>query len=123
MSVLEQFATTVEGALNVKRVFGEPYVKDGLTVIPTARVMGGFGAGEGAPAPGEEGTTAPSGTGGASFLRAFPSGVFVIKDDKVRWLPAVDVNRLFMGMQVFAIVALFIGRSIVRARAKALAPA
>jgi hypothetical protein len=23
-----------------------------------------------------------------------PAGVYVIKDDKVRWLPAVDVNRL-----------------------------
>jgi uncharacterized spore protein YtfJ len=34
-------------ALTVKRVFGEPYEKDGVTVIPAARVQGGAGAGGG----------------------------------------------------------------------------
>ena len=32
-------------ALTVKRVFGEPYEKDGLTIIPAARVQGAVGAG------------------------------------------------------------------------------
>jgi uncharacterized spore protein YtfJ len=34
-------------ALTVKRVFGEPYEKDGVTIIPAARVQGGAGAGGG----------------------------------------------------------------------------
>ena len=34
-------------ALTIKRVFGEPYEKDGVTVIPAARVQGGAGAGGG----------------------------------------------------------------------------
>jgi uncharacterized spore protein YtfJ len=33
--------------LTVKRVFGEPYEKDGVTVIPAARVQGGAGGGSG----------------------------------------------------------------------------
>ena len=33
--------------LTIKRVFGEPYEKDGVTVIPAARVQGGAGAGGG----------------------------------------------------------------------------
>ena len=33
--------------LTVKRVFGEPYEKDGVTVIPVARVGGGAGGGGG----------------------------------------------------------------------------
>jgi uncharacterized spore protein YtfJ len=34
-------------ALTVKRVFGEPYEKDGVTIIPAARVQGGAGTGSG----------------------------------------------------------------------------
>jgi len=30
-------------AVTVKRVFGEPFEKGGITFIPTARVMGGRG--------------------------------------------------------------------------------
>jgi uncharacterized spore protein YtfJ len=123
MNVLEQFATKAEEALNVRRVFGEPYAKDGVTIIPTARVMGGFGAGEGGPTGGQPGAEQASGVGGGSFLRAMPSGVYVIKGDRVRWLPAVDVNRLFVGMQLVAIVALLVGRSIARTRSRAVAAA
>jgi len=32
-------------ALTVKRVFGEPYEKNGVTMIPVARVQGGAGGG------------------------------------------------------------------------------
>ena len=34
-------------ALTVKRVFGEPYEKDGVTIIPAASVQGGAGGGSG----------------------------------------------------------------------------
>jgi uncharacterized spore protein YtfJ len=33
--------------LTVKRVFGEPYEKDGVTIIPAARIQGGAGGGSG----------------------------------------------------------------------------
>ena len=41
--------------LTVKRVFGEPYEKNGVTVIPVARVQGGAGGGgsEGPPGQGK----------------------------------------------------------------------
>jgi uncharacterized spore protein YtfJ len=38
-------------ALTVKRVFGEPYEKDGVTIIPAATVQGGAGGGSAATAP------------------------------------------------------------------------
>jgi uncharacterized spore protein YtfJ len=37
----------VRDALTVKRVFGEPYEKDGVTIIPAARVQGTAGGGGG----------------------------------------------------------------------------
>ena len=101
-------------AFTVRRVFGEPYEKDGVTVIPAARVQGAAGGG-GGEAPGGEG----SGTGTGFAMNAKPFGVFVIKGGEVAWRPAIDVNRLALGGQVVGIVALLTIGSIVRKRRKA----
>lgn len=102
-----------EDAISVRRVFGEPYEKEGVTVIPTARVTGGAGGGRGE-APDGEG----SGTGTGFGLSAKPVGVFVIADGDVRWRPAVDVNRVILGGQLVAITALLMIRAIAKARAR-----
>ena len=53
-----------------QRVFGEPYDRpDGATVIPVANVRGG------------------------RRPRATPLGVFVVRDGKASWTPAVDGTR------------------------------
>ena len=95
-------------AMTVRRVYGDPYQEDGITVIPAAHVMGGGGGG---------GDTL--GNGGTGFgLSARPVGAFVIKDGDVQWRPALDLNRaIFMG-QIVAIVALLTMRSIAKAFAK-----
>jgi uncharacterized spore protein YtfJ len=87
-------------ALSVRRVFGEPYVVDDVTVIPVARVAGGGGGGGG------EGT-GPDDSGGRGFgtgfgLRAHPVGVYEVRDGRVEWKPTVDVSRLARGGQVLA---------------------
>ena len=96
-------------ALTVQRVFGEPYVKGALTVIPAAKISGGGGGGASSPGEG-------SGSGAGFGMSAKPAGVYAIKDDKVSWQPAVDVNRVILGGQLVALVALLVLRSIVRAR-------
>jgi uncharacterized spore protein YtfJ len=100
-----------EDAISVRRVFGEPYEKEGVTVIPAARVTGGAGGGRGE-APDGEG----SGTGTGLGLSAKPVGVFVIADGGVTWRPAVDVNRVILGGQLVAIAALLMIRGIAKAR-------
>jgi uncharacterized spore protein YtfJ len=100
-------------ALTVKRVFGEPYEKDGVTVIPVASVQGGAGGG-GGEGPDSQGKGSGSGFG----LRARPVGAFVIRGDELTWRPAVDVNRIVLGGQVVAVAALLTIRAIVKARAK-----
>lgn len=99
--------------LTVKRVFGEPYVRDGVTVIPAAKIQGGAGGGTGE---GPEGQG--SGTGTGFGLNAKPLGVYVLKDGDAVWRPAVDVNRLILGMQVVAVTALLLVRAVVKTRAK-----
>jgi uncharacterized spore protein YtfJ len=74
--------------MTVRRVYAEPYEKDGVTVIAGAVVSGGGGGGGGHDNQGQEGE------GGGFGLTARPAGAFVIKGGKVRWRPAVDVNRL-----------------------------
>lgn len=112
MEVQEVIAQTRD-ALTVKRVFGEPYEKDGVTVIPAARVRGGAGGGGGEGPQGEG-----KGSGSGFGLDARPVGAFVIHGDQMTWRPAVDVNRIILGGQIVAIVALLTIRAIAKARAR-----
>jgi uncharacterized spore protein YtfJ len=100
-------------ALTVKRVFGEPYEKDGVTIIPAARVQGGAGGGSGEDPQGQS-----TGSGSGFGMTARPVGAFIIRDGELSWRPAVDVNRIVLGGQVVAIVALLTVRAFIRARAK-----
>jgi hypothetical protein len=48
-----------------------------------------------------------------------PAGAIVIKGDDVRWVPAIDINRIVLGMQIVSIVLILAVRSISRARVAA----
>ena len=106
-----ELATTVRDAITVSRVFAETYEKDGVTVIAAATVAGGGGGGGGHDERGQEGE------GGGLGVIARPAGAYVIKDGRVWWRPAVDVNRLFATVGVVAVAYLFTRVRIQRARA------
>ncbi|HYV01277.1 MAG TPA: sporulation protein [Actinomycetota bacterium] len=110
---VQDVITEARDTLTVKRVFGEPYERNGVTVIPAARIQGGGGGGGGE---GPEGQG--KGSGGGFGLSARPIGAFLIRGDEMAWRPAVDVNRIVLGSQIVAIVALLTMRTIVKARAK-----
>ena len=101
-------------AVTVKRVFGDSYERNGVTLIPAASLRGGAGGGKGEGGAGDAATG--SGSGGGFGLTAKPAGVYIIEDGKVRWQPAVDVNRIVLGGQIVAIVGLLVLRSILRRR-------
>ena len=42
---VDEIMSQARDSLGSKRVFGEPYEKNGVTVIPAAKVMGGAGGG------------------------------------------------------------------------------
>ena len=100
-------------AMTVRRVYGDPYEKNGVTVIPAARVQGGAGGGTGV-GPKDQGGR---GSGTGFGINAKPAGVFVVKGDDVSWRPAVDVNKVILGGQIVAILALLVARSIAKSRA------
>mgnify|MGYP001546095073 CR=1 FL=1 len=93
----------------VKRVFGEPIERDGVTIVPVARIMQGGGGGEGGNADSEGG-------GGGFGIIGRPVGVYRIEDGEVTWVPAVDVTRIALGGQIVGIVALLVFRSIFKRR-------
>jgi uncharacterized spore protein YtfJ len=111
---VQEVIAQARDALTVKRVFGEPYEKDGVTIIPAARVQGGAGGGGGEDAQGQG-----RGSGSGFGMTARPVGAFIIRGGELSWRPAVDVNRVILGVQVVAVVALLTARTILKARAKA----
>jgi uncharacterized spore protein YtfJ len=117
---LRELAAGVTDTASVKRVFGQPIEKDGLTVIPVASVRGGFGGGEGPSAGTTEagGQARPMSWGGGGAFSAVPAGVYVIKDGNLAWHPAVDQNRVIFLSMLTGVVGLLVVRSIVRTLAK-----
>ena len=86
---MSELAASLRDTATVARVFGQPYERDGVTVIPAAVVRGGAGGGAG-----KKDSTGEEGEGGGLGLVARPAGAYVIKDGAVTWQPAVDVNRI-----------------------------
>lgn len=113
MSKVDEILEGARDTLTVRRVFGEPFEKNGVVVIPAASVHGGGGGGEGEPGEGQ-----PGGVGGGFGMSAHPVGAYQIRGDTVTWVPAPDVTKVIIASQVFAIAALLVIRSILKRRAK-----
>jgi uncharacterized spore protein YtfJ len=104
----EQTIAGARDAITVRRVYGEPLERDGVTVIPAAAVGGGAGGGGGEDDEGQRG-------GGSGFgLGARPVGAYVIDEGDVRWEPAIDVTRLALRGQI--LVGLLLMLWLLRAR-------
>ncbi|WP_454854725.1 hypothetical protein [Promicromonospora soli] len=137
---LSRISEAVAESFGVREVYGEPIERDGVIVVPAARVWSGGGAGGGGgtepgaltePDPTEGRTDDPAGSGapephvlaeggggGVGFgRRAGPVGAFVVDDHGVRWVPAVNVNRIVLGGQVaFVLAAALVGWAVARRR-------
>ena len=71
--------------MTAKRVFGKAYEQNGVVLIPVAKISGGGG-----------GRGKRRGFG----MRGQPIGAFVVRGDKVRWKPVVDLNALLFRAQL-----------------------
>jgi uncharacterized spore protein YtfJ len=96
-----------QDAVTVRRVYGEPYEKNGVTLIPAAKMAGGGGAGGG-----EDPSGGGSGSGGGFGIAARPVGAYVIRGDDVKWQPAVDLSRVLTQLTLAALgLALLLRRA------------
>jgi uncharacterized spore protein YtfJ len=112
---LDELVNSTRDALTVKRVYGEPFERDGLAVITAASVRGGAGGGAGHDDKGQQGE------GGGFGMTGSPAGAYVVQGGTVKWLPAVDPNRIFLMVGMAVIAYLLMRPRMVRARARAAA--
>ena len=108
----------VSDHLSVRRAFGAAYEQDGALIIPVALVAGGGGGGtsrSGRDDPHEGDAAAHDaapqdaapqdprrGDGGGFGGLVLPSGVYVVKGDQVRWVPAVDTTIVVLASLALA---------------------
>jgi hypothetical protein len=82
---------------DASRVYGQPYeTVDGVTIIPVARVRGRIRPGK---------RDADAAAQDQLRVTATPVGVFVIKDGKATWEPAVDATRIALMGELIGLVA------------------
>ena len=103
---IDEMLREARGTMTAKTVFAEPIEREGTLIIPAAKVRGGGGGGSDNEANG----------GGGFGLSAKPAGAYVVREGKVSWEPAIDVNRMVLGGQIVAIVLLLVLRSILKNR-------
>lgn len=115
-TVSEKILEGLEPYYGVQRVFGTPIEKDGMTVLPVARIRGGGGGGGGGGSSEEAGTG--SGEGGGFGISSEPAGVYVITSDGVEWQPALDQNKIVVGSTLVSIALFFFGYLALRSRAR-----
>lgn len=95
--------------VTVKRVFGEPIECAGGLLVPVAKVRGGVGGGG-------DGDPVAEGSGGGLGFTARPVGAYCLREGKVSWHPALDLNRVILGGQVVALALILTVRAIVQGR-------
>ena len=110
MPSIQDILSVPRDILKVRRVFGEPIEKNGITVVPVAMVVGGGGAGIGTDAGDGDG-----GKAGAFGTMARPVGVYVIRKDEVTWQHSLDITLLgVMGIVLAGVMTLVVGSAVKR---------
>lgn len=114
---LEQIAEQLGSHASSSAVFGEPVERDGVTVVPVARVRYLFGGGSGE---GPSGEGAGSGGGGAAM--AEPVGYIRLANGKARWHAIIPPETMARAM-VTAALGLGLGAFLVLRGIGSLDPA
>lgn len=100
VAMVEKMAEEMGHAATAKLVFAEPVERDGISVIPVARIRYGFGGGN---HPNSQGS---GGSGAGGGMRAYPMGYIEVKNGGTSYHPILDpvtlarvaLGALFVGM-------------------------
>jgi len=107
--VITEVTGTIQDKANVKAVFGEPYEKDNLTVIPVARVSisGGGCTGSNEKETDENPKKKPQGMG--LHIKNVPVGYIEVSNDEARFVEISDpsgIIKLGIALGAFTIFSL-----------------
>jgi uncharacterized spore protein YtfJ len=84
---LDRIAGQIGAHADVRSVFGEPITQHGVTVIPVARVIAGFGGGAGSGGDSEGAPSAGAGLGVGGGFYTSPVGFIEIDQNGARFRP------------------------------------
>ncbi len=102
---VQKMVARAQNATTVGRVYGEPYEKNGVTVIPAARVSGRGGSGS---------ASSGKNISGGFRVDAEPVGAYVIRGEEVEWQPVFDLSRVVNRGQLVGVVALVVLGAVVK---------
>src|SRR5215467_2801173 len=104
---LERLANRVGMNSKVSTVFGDPVERDGITVIPVAKVGWGFGGGAGSGGSADRSQVGEGSGGGGTMV--YPVGYIELRGGKATFYPIYDfgtILRLVIGGGVVTILVL-----------------
>ena len=104
---VERLAQRLGVAANASHIFGEPVERDGLTVIPVARAVYGFGGGSG----GREGE---EGAGGGAGMALTPVGFIEMGSGAARFRHLRDPLTLLPVVAAGCLATLLILRRMIK---------
>ncbi|MEJ2688211.1 MAG: spore germination protein GerW family protein [Gammaproteobacteria bacterium] len=87
-------------------VYGEPVQREGVTVVPVAKIRYGFGGGRRA--------AGPAGAGGGGGARATPMGYIEIRDGQSSYHPIHDPATRTVRLAVGGVLGLLALRAVTR---------
>ncbi len=113
---LERLANRVGINSKVSTVFGDPVVRDGITIIPVAKVGWGFGGGAGSGGSADK-SQVGEGSGGGGGTMVYPVGYIELREGRATFYPIYDfgaISRLVIGAGIVTILVLRSIRKLVR---------
>lgn len=106
------------GSTGVTTVFGQPVEREGVTVIPVARAMWGFGAGTGLDNPSKDKRSTPDGIGvsfgdgGGGGVMIGPVGYIELTNGRARFRPIVVVPVVPLAIAGGVVLAILVLRGL-----------
>ena len=110
-SSADRFVSTVAEKLGAvakaSTVFGDPVVREGITVIPVAKALWGFGGGAGQRKDQSDGSAQGDGGGGGGGVQVTPVGFIEIKNNEANFRPIrrLSLSWVVLG-SIFSLVLL-----------------
>jgi uncharacterized spore protein YtfJ len=105
---LNKFMESLGGAASAKAVFGDPIEKDGVTIVPVARVRygggGGGGRGPGRKKKGDAGDADQVGFGHGGGVQAAPVGYIELSGGQATYKRIADPARPMVVALLFPLV-------------------
>jgi uncharacterized spore protein YtfJ len=105
---LNKFVQALGGTARADAVFGDPVERDGVTIVPVARVRfgggGGSGRGPGRRKRGEQSAPDQEGYGHGGGAQATPLGYIELRDGQARYKRIADPVRPMAMLMLFPVV-------------------